>query len=82
MFLIISQALVRGQVGNVLVSPVSVSILLAMLQQGSLGRSADQLNAVLHVLPGRAREGYGHIVRSLKVTYYVITEHRAWHGLS
>jgi len=61
------QALVRGQAGNVLVSPVSVSILLAMLQQGSLGRSRDQLSAVLHVPPDRAREGYGHIVRSLKV---------------
>jgi hypothetical protein len=45
-----------------------VSILLAMLQQGSLAGSRDQLSAVLHVSPGRAREGYGHIVRSLKVT--------------
>ncbi|KDR09404.1 Serpin I2 [Zootermopsis nevadensis] len=60
------QAIVRRQAGNVLVSPVSVSILLAMLQQGSRGRSRDQLNAVLHAVPDRALEGYGHIVRSLK----------------
>lgn len=65
-----------------MVSPVSVSILLAMLQQGSRGRSRDQLNAVLHAVPDRALEGYGHIVRSLKVTYYVITEHGAWYGLT
>lgn len=63
----VSQALVRSKPGNVLVSPVSVSILLAMLQQGSLARSRDQLSSVLHVQPSRAREGYGHIVRSLKV---------------
>lgn len=60
------KALVHSKPGNVLVSPVSVSILLAMLQQGSLARSRDQLSSVLHVPPDRAREGYGHIVRSLK----------------
>jgi len=61
------QAVLGGQSGNVVVSPVSVSVLLSMLQQGAMERSRDELSAVLHMSPQDAREGYGHIARSLKV---------------
>ncbi|XP_069680033.1 serpin B4-like [Periplaneta americana] len=60
------QTVLRERMGNVLTSPVSVSTLLAMLQQGALGRTREQLSFVLHMSADRAREGYGHIVRSLK----------------
>jgi hypothetical protein len=38
-----------------------------MLQQGAMERSRDELTAVVHMSPHDAREGYGHIARSLKV---------------
>lgn len=60
------QTVLCGQSGNVLVSPVSVSVLLSMLQQGALERSRDELSAVLHLSPNSARDGYGHIARSLR----------------
>jgi serine protease inhibitor len=64
---IVPQTVLCGQSGNVLVSPVSVSVLLSMLQQGALERSRDELSAVLHLSPNSARDGYGHIARSLRV---------------
>lgn len=61
------QAVLGVQSGNVVVSPVSVSVLLSMLQQGAMERSRDELSAVLHMSPHDAREGYGYIARSIKV---------------
>jgi serine protease inhibitor len=58
----------RYNAGNVVISPVSVSTLLAIVQQGSGGSTEAQLTEVLHLNPERARDGYSHLTRNLKVT--------------
>lgn len=53
--------------GNVIISPLSISTLLAILQQGARNNSNLQLEEVLHTSQDEAREGYGNIVQSLKM---------------
>jgi hypothetical protein len=54
--------------GNVVISPVSVSTLLAIVQQGAGGSTESQLTEVLHLGPEQSRDGYSHLTRNLKVT--------------
>nr|CAD7195494.1 unnamed protein product [Timema douglasi] len=52
--------------GNVIISPVSVSTLLALLDQGSHDTTRQQLESVLNLSTEEARQGYGGLVHSLK----------------
>jgi serine protease inhibitor len=52
---------------NTVISPVSVSTLLALLQQGSGGNTEVQLTQVLHLNPQQSRQGYSQLTRNLKV---------------
>ncbi|GFG31824.1 hypothetical protein Cfor_12499, partial [Coptotermes formosanus] len=54
--------------GNVVVSAVSVSTLLSLLQQGSRGNTEAQLTEVLHLNTQQSREGYSKLTRNLKET--------------
>jgi serine protease inhibitor len=53
--------------GNVVASPVSVSTLLSILQQGSGGNTEAQLTEVLKLTTQQSREGYRKLTRNLKV---------------
>ncbi|PNF40585.1 Serpin I2 [Cryptotermes secundus] len=61
------KAALKADAGNVVISPVSVSTLLALVQQGSGGNTATQLEEVLHLDPEQSRDGYSHLTRNLKV---------------
>jgi serine protease inhibitor len=52
---------------NAVVSPVSVSTLLSILQQGSGGNTEAQLTQVLYLDPQQSRQGYSQLTRNLKV---------------
>lgn len=52
--------------GNAVTSPVSVSTLLALLQQGSGGNTEAQLTQVLHLEPQQSKQGYSQLTRNLK----------------
>jgi len=52
---------------NTVVSPVSVSTLLSLIQQGSGGNTEAQLTQVLHLDPQQSRQGYRQLTRNLKV---------------
>ncbi|XP_063242363.1 plasminogen activator inhibitor 1-like [Bacillus rossius redtenbacheri] len=51
---------------NLVVSPVSVSTLLAMLDQGAQGDSAKQIEAAIHLNRRKARVLYGRLSHRLK----------------
>jgi serpin B len=51
---------------NTVVSPVSVSTLLSLIQQGSGGNTEAQLTQVLHLDPQQSRQGYRQLTRNLK----------------
>jgi serine protease inhibitor len=61
------QAVLDDNDGNVVVSAVSVSTLLSLLQQGSRGNTEAQLTEVLHLNTQQSREGYSKLTRNLKV---------------
>ena len=52
---------------NTVVSPVSVSTLLSLLQQGSGGNTKAQLTQVLHLDSQQSKQGYSQLTRNLKV---------------
>nr|CAD7454201.1 unnamed protein product [Timema tahoe] len=52
--------------GNVIISPVSVSTLLALLNQGSHDTTRQQLESVLNLSTEESKQGYGGLVHSLK----------------
>lgn len=62
-----TQAVLKDKSGNVVASPVSVSTLLAILQQGSGGRTQTQLTEVLHLSAQQSRQGYSKLTRTLQV---------------
>ncbi|EEB11340.1 serine proteinase inhibitor, putative [Pediculus humanus corporis] len=51
---------------NVLLSPTSIGILLAILQQGSNGETLKQLENVLQMNSNHSKHGYGHAIKSLE----------------
>jgi serine protease inhibitor len=61
------QVVFRASNENSVVSPVSVSTLLAILQQGSGGSTQAQVTGVLHVDPEQSKQGYSQLTRNLKV---------------
>ncbi|XP_066995578.1 ipis-1 [Anabrus simplex] len=61
------KTLLKQSKGNAVIAPLSVSTLLAMLQQGAENSTKTQLENVLHTTKEESREGYGHIIRSLKM---------------
>jgi len=61
------QGLLEEMSGNVVVSPVSVSTLLSLLQQGSGGNTEAQLTQVLHLDPQQSGQGYSTLTGNLKV---------------
>jgi serine protease inhibitor len=65
-----TQAVLKDDAGNVVISPPSVSTLLALVQQGSGGSTKTQLTEVLHLDPEQSRDGYSHLTRNLKVTWW------------
>ncbi|KAJ4451821.1 hypothetical protein ANN_03295 [Periplaneta americana] len=60
-----TQAVMDGTPGNVIISPVSVSTLLALIQQGALNNSRRQLSQVLFSGPRQLKEGYRKLIPDL-----------------
>jgi serine protease inhibitor len=60
----------KEDAGNVVISPPSVSALLALVQQGSGGSTKAQLKEVLHLDPEQSRDAYSHLTINLKVTWW------------
>ena len=57
---------------NSVFSPVSISTLLSILQQGALGRTLQELSDVLHADAEDSRKIYGHLIYNLKVIHISI----------
>ncbi|PSN29578.1 hypothetical protein C0J52_27446 [Blattella germanica] len=57
--------------GNVVVSPVSLSTLLAIVHQAAASNTRKQLTQVLHAGPQALRSGYSDIILGIKVTLLV-----------
>ncbi|XP_021929958.1 alaserpin-like isoform X2 [Zootermopsis nevadensis] len=60
------KAVFNNNGGNAVVSPVSVSTLLAIIQQGSGGNTLAQLTQVLYLNQEQSKETYGQLTRNLK----------------
>jgi serine protease inhibitor len=76
------QKLAEAQEGNVVVSPIGVKIVLAMLYEGSLGKTAAEIKTVLE-LPetrGAVRKRFGTILASLQVRKAIkpIERYQTW----
>nr|CAD7589190.1 unnamed protein product [Timema genevievae] len=63
--------------GNVIISPVSVSTLLALLNQGSHDTTRQQLESVLNLSTEESRQGYGGLVHMLEVANHLFVA-RGW----
>jgi Serpin (serine protease inhibitor). len=61
------QEVLEEKSGNVVISPISVSVLLSLLQQGSGGDTEAQLTQTLHLDSKQSRLGYSKLTRNLKV---------------
>ena len=64
------QVVLEEMSGNVVASPVSVSTLLSLLQQGSGGNTEAQLTEVLNLKTQQSRQGYSRLTRNLKVKHW------------
>jgi serine protease inhibitor len=53
--------------GNAVVSPVGVSTLLAIIQQGANGTTLDQLSKILYLNQEQSRQTYSQLTRNFKV---------------
>jgi serine protease inhibitor len=62
-----TQAVLDDNTGNAVVSPVSVSTLLALVQQGAGGNTLNQLTDGLYLDKEQSRQGYSQLTRNLKV---------------
>ncbi|PSN41681.1 Alpha-1-antitrypsin-like protein CM55-SI [Blattella germanica] len=63
------RAAMKGNTKNSVISPLSVSTLLSILQQGALGNTLTQLNEALHADAAQSRKLYGRLIRSLKLNF-------------
>jgi hypothetical protein len=61
------QVLLTENTGNMVVSGVILSILLAIVQQGAEGNTQAQLTKVLHAGPSETKKGYSRLARNLRV---------------
>ncbi|KAJ8894125.1 hypothetical protein PR048_006735, partial [Dryococelus australis] len=69
---IVSNELAKGEPRNLIVSPVSVSAVLAMLIQGAKGGAAKELEAALRLDVSQAKEAYGELSKHYQVRGFVI----------
>ncbi|CAH0402315.1 unnamed protein product [Chilo suppressalis] len=53
------------QQGNLVVSPFSIATLLALLQQGSLGSTQQQITVALQLTPNQAADGFRQLTETL-----------------
>ena len=62
---------------NTVLSPVSLYDVTALLQQGSGGKSLDEITRVLHADAATTRERYSQLVKQLRVCLHLTFQNKA-----
>lgn len=62
----IFKQITSSQPGNMVVSPFSITTLLALLQQGATGSTLDQISAALHLAPLKTSEVFRNVMENVQ----------------